>query len=481
VSRCDRVTRVDQARAVAEEGVARAIRTGHVSTIGYAHFHFAVLEMLRRSSSASALHIEAFVNVSRTHEMEMWNADGKFLAPWSRRGKNGTDVVTEMRNGLVACQEQRLGNYLPFFTTALAEVEAEAGQVEQALATIDGVIADTERSGQRWFDAETHRIRGEILLKREPADTRPAEDAFLTASAIAKEQEAKSFELRAGLSLAKLYQSTGRAADAHAVLAPTLEGLSPTAECPEIAQAQTLLATLADTDDVKHAAGARRRRLKLQTSYGQAMLHARGYSAPETKAAFARAHALTVGIKDPSERFSVLFGLWANSFVRGEFGPTREITDLMLGEAWLDSAEACTTARLNGNVNWLAGNFAFARTELERALAIFDPERDANLFVRFAQDLGVAIVSYLTLVLWPLGEVDRAHQFANQLLSRAKQSGHVGTLAYAYSHAAAFKMMCRNHSGTATHAGALLNIVRENEMPMFATFGNIYTTSLWRT
>ena len=212
-------------------------------------------------------------------------------------------------------------NFTPFLTTALAEAEAQAGQAEPALATIDGVIGDSERNGQRWFAAETHRIRGEILLKRDPTNTAPAEEAFLTAIAVAQQQKARSFELRAALSLAKLYQSTGRAADAHAVLAPALEGFSPTPEFPEIEEAQALLAALADADEVKIAAASRQRRLKLQTSYGQAMLHARGYSAPETKAAFARASELTAGIEDPSERFSVLFGLWANSFVSGQLVP----------------------------------------------------------------------------------------------------------------------------------------------------------------
>ena len=81
-------------------------------------------------------------------------------------------------------------------------------------------------------------------FKRDPANTGPAEEAFLAAIAIAQQQKAKSFELGAALSLAKLYQSSGRAAEAHAVLAPALEGFSPTSEFPEIQQAQTLLAAL---------------------------------------------------------------------------------------------------------------------------------------------------------------------------------------------------------------------------------------------
>jgi predicted ATPase len=65
-------------------------------------------------------------------------------------------------------------------------------------------LTETERTGHRWFLAETHRIRGEILLKRVPANTALAEEAFLTAIAIAEEQKARSFGLRAALALAKL-------------------------------------------------------------------------------------------------------------------------------------------------------------------------------------------------------------------------------------------------------------------------------------
>ena len=84
------------------------------------------------------------------------------------------------------------------------------------------------------------------------ANPAPAEEAFLTAIAVAERQEARSFDLRASLSLAKLYQSTGRPADAHAVLAPALEGFSPTPEMPEIAEAQALLVAIEAGAHVRH-------------------------------------------------------------------------------------------------------------------------------------------------------------------------------------------------------------------------------------
>jgi hypothetical protein len=89
------------------------------------------------------------------------------------------------------------------------------------------------------------RVRGEILLKRDPTNTVPAEQALLSAIHIARQQKSLSYELRAALSLAKLYQNSNRVA-AYGVLAPTLEGFTHTPEFPEIAEAQTLLAALAE-------------------------------------------------------------------------------------------------------------------------------------------------------------------------------------------------------------------------------------------
>ena len=80
------------------------------------------------------------------------------------------------------------------------------------------------------------------------------------------------------------------AADAYDVLASAVEGFPPTQQFPELTEAQTLLAALSESDAVKNAAAMRQRRLHLQTSLGNALIWAKGYQAPETSAAFARAN-----------------------------------------------------------------------------------------------------------------------------------------------------------------------------------------------
>src|SRR5207344_894475 len=163
-------------------------------------------------------------------------------------------------------------------------------------------FAIAEETGEHYTDPYLHRLRGEILLMRSPGLPSPAEEAFQTAIALARGQGARGYALLASLALAKLYRSTGRQDEAHAILAPALEGFSPTPEMPEIAEARALLAALAETDDAKAEAAARRRRLKLQTDYGQAMMFSKGYGAEETQTAFAEALRLAGGAGDAAGR-----------------------------------------------------------------------------------------------------------------------------------------------------------------------------------
>jgi predicted ATPase len=149
-----------------------------------------------------------------------------------------------MRRGIAIYRDQGFASFLPSLEAALAEAEAIAGEADAGLQRLDGALAALEATENRRCEAEMHRIRAEILLKRDPADTAAAEQSLQAAIAIAQSQKARSFELRAALSLAKLYRSTGRDADAHAVLAPPVEGFPPTQHFPELTEALNLLSAL---------------------------------------------------------------------------------------------------------------------------------------------------------------------------------------------------------------------------------------------
>src|SRR5262249_27179551 len=237
---------VDRARAAAEDTIALATRTEHAPTLAYAHFWMAWFEMVRSDPIRSKAHAEATMALARKHDMNFWRLGAPMADGWAIAAAGGTEAGwDELRRGVADCREQGITAFATSYDVQLAEMKARAGYPDAALAILDRALAEAEQTKARVYVEDGHRIRGEILLKRDPTHTEPAEEAFLAAIAIAQQQKARSFELRSALALAKLYQSTNRAADAHAVLAPALQGFSPTPEFSEIEEAQALVATLA--------------------------------------------------------------------------------------------------------------------------------------------------------------------------------------------------------------------------------------------
>jgi class 3 adenylate cyclase/tetratricopeptide (TPR) repeat protein len=236
---------VGPARALIEEAVAHAIETGHVPTLVLTYWYKAHYEMVLGDAGAARRDAEIVVKLSQENAITLFATRGAVQSAWaSARLDRRETRAMELRQALAAVINRGSKLTVPFYHGSLAEIEVQ-GDAEGALTRIDEALALAGETGDHWTDAFLYRVRGEILLKRDPANTSPAEDAFLTAIAIAQQQKARSFELRAALSLAKLYHSTDRPADAHALLASALEGFSPTPEFPEIAEAQMLLTALA--------------------------------------------------------------------------------------------------------------------------------------------------------------------------------------------------------------------------------------------
>jgi predicted ATPase len=206
----------------------------------------AIFELVCGNLSRAAPHAAELARLAHERDLLMWRAYGIFLEGAAKaEGRTLGSGLRDMRRGAELLREQKIRTSEGLTNVTLAEAEARAGDIDRALAILDETLATSERTGNRQFDAELHRVRGEMLLKRDPANPAAAQEALLTAIAVSKQQSPRSFELRAALSLARFYQSTGRPADAHAVLAPALEGFSPSLEMPEIAEAMLLSARLA--------------------------------------------------------------------------------------------------------------------------------------------------------------------------------------------------------------------------------------------
>jgi ATP/maltotriose-dependent transcriptional regulator MalT len=234
---------VERSRLLIEAAVRLAAESGHATTLAFAYNYQTMIEA-RRGDPAAALALAGrLADHCREHGIEYFLKAGESWSTWARARSLGSRAdPAELAEDLADQKRRDSWIVLPFYFGLLGEIEAAAGNLDRGLARIGEGLAIAERIGERYTDSFLLRLRGDVLAKRAPDDPAPAEDAYRTALAVAKQQESRSYELIAALALAKLYRSTDRLADAHAALAPALEGFAPTPEMPEIAEAQAVLA-----------------------------------------------------------------------------------------------------------------------------------------------------------------------------------------------------------------------------------------------
>ena len=132
---------------------------------------------------------------------------------------------------------------LPYYLSLLAQVCGKAGHAEEGLASIDEALAEARAHNERWWDAELHRLRGELLLMH-GADASDVEAAMLRAIEIARSQWARSLELRATMSLARLWIAQKRSDDARRQLSDLYAWFTEGFETPDLQAARLLLAYL---------------------------------------------------------------------------------------------------------------------------------------------------------------------------------------------------------------------------------------------
>jgi class 3 adenylate cyclase/tetratricopeptide (TPR) repeat protein len=234
---------VDRALSFIDRMQVRSAETTHAGTLAFASLHTALFEMMRKNPMRVEPIASELARLAGEHKLAFHAAAAVFLDGWVKAQSAAPDGLENMRRAIEQVREQKVLTFLDLGSITLAEAEARAGDPDRAIALIDDALATDERAGCHAFATELHRARGDILLQRDIANPEPAENAFLTAITIAKQQGTRSFELRAALSLAKLYAASGRAADASAVLRPALEGFPPASNLPEIGEALQLLAS----------------------------------------------------------------------------------------------------------------------------------------------------------------------------------------------------------------------------------------------
>jgi class 3 adenylate cyclase/predicted ATPase len=215
------------------------------------------------------------------------------------------------------------------------------------------------------------------------------------------------------------------------------------------------------------------RELSLQLALGQASLAAKGFAAPQTGRAYARARELCRALGDVPEFFPALYGRFIVHFQRGELAVAHEAARelLRLAEERGDTAARVTGQRIVGSALYHLGRLVESRAHLEEGLALYDPERDRGSASVYALDSRVVCLFWLVHVLFALGYPEQAEARMREALAYARELAHPYTLAYAMSVACIFHGRQRPGPATRTAADTLAAFATEQDFPLPAAVG----------
>jgi len=201
----------DRALQRSREAVTLAQDLSHPLSLAYALGFAAIFHQMRRETQTTLERAEAVITLSADFDIPLWRAWGMVPKGWAlveqREIEAGMDRISW---GMDTAQTMGAELLHPYFLGLLAEAYGKTGKPQEGCIVLTKALALVAKSEERWFDAELHRLKGQLLLQQSPDNATEAESCFQQAISIAQHQSAKSWELRAATSLAKLWQSQGK-------------------------------------------------------------------------------------------------------------------------------------------------------------------------------------------------------------------------------------------------------------------------------
>jgi predicted ATPase/class 3 adenylate cyclase len=236
---CWLLGQIDESLDHVRAALAWAEELAHVGSRVHAMDYALVLHKFRRDALAVARWAAELVSYATEQRLQDHQAKGAFFRGWARASLDDVaDGLNEMREALVSEQEAGTPEDFPLYFEMLAEACARVGRFDEGLAAVGEGLAQAERRGLVYWNAELHRRRGELLVAA-GGDRAAAVGCFETALDTARGQGARSLELRAATSLVRLRR------DASAVLRPVYERFTQGLDTPDLVEARTLLGELA--------------------------------------------------------------------------------------------------------------------------------------------------------------------------------------------------------------------------------------------
>jgi predicted ATPase len=233
---------VDQAKASADQAQAFSRRLNNAYTLARCQYYDALLRQFVGDWQAVRARAEEAIELATEQGIAMVRAVGTIMLGWVRlREGQKAEGSRQIHKGVDAYRATGASFQLPHFLVPVAEAARVRGRPEEGLDVLADAMAIVENTGERYLEAELHRLQGELLLDRSPGDHGPAEGAFQKALSVARAQQAKSLELRSATSLARLWQAQGKTTAARDLLAPVYQSFSEGFDTPDLKSANALL------------------------------------------------------------------------------------------------------------------------------------------------------------------------------------------------------------------------------------------------
>jgi class 3 adenylate cyclase/predicted ATPase len=236
----------DQGLTQNQEAVRLAQQVAHPFSLSVVLGFAAVFRQLRREVRCTQEHAEATIRLATEQGFSSWRAFGAMLHGWAlaHQGR-AQEGIAQITQGLRDYRATGAETNRPYFLALLAEAQGTHGAPEAGLAMLKEALTLVEKTGERWYAPELYRLQGALLVQQTSDNHPEAESCFHHALEIARNQQAKSFELRTATSLAHLWQQQGKRREAHELLASVYGWFTEGFDTADLQEAKALLAELA--------------------------------------------------------------------------------------------------------------------------------------------------------------------------------------------------------------------------------------------
>jgi predicted ATPase len=232
----------EQALERVNEALTLAQNLEHPYTLARGLYYTTLLHQVRREWQVVSERAATAITVATEQQVALVLALGPIMRGWAvaMQGQ-GAEGLTQLRQGLDAYRATGAEFQRPHFLSMLAEVHRSLGQPEAGLTALSEALTLVEKTGERYYEAELHRLKGELLLQHAAPEVSHAETCFQQALDIARRQQARSLELRAAMSLGRLWQQQGKRQEARALLAGVYHWFTEGFDTADLQEAKALL------------------------------------------------------------------------------------------------------------------------------------------------------------------------------------------------------------------------------------------------